>query len=138
MRPRDGTSPDRVETVIGRGTRLSGKIHSQGTLRIEGQVQGTVEAQGDIVVAEGAVVEAELRGRQISIAGQVKGNVFAQSRLELVGSGRLVGDFHAPKFVVAEGATFEGHSHMLDAAKAVPAQASPAPAAGQLAAARDR
>lgn len=112
MRSRDGASPDRVETVIGRGTSINGKIAASGTLRIEGRVQGTIQADGDIIITEHAQVEAELRGRQIAIAGQVKGNVFAGARLELVGSGKLFGDFHAPRFVVAEGAAFEGHSHM--------------------------
>lgn len=111
-------SPDRVETVIGRGTSVNGKITSAGTLRIEGRVQGTVSAEGDILVTETAVVEADLHGRQVAIAGEVKGNVFAQARLELVGSGKLFGDFHAPRFVVAEGASFEGHSHMAEVSAA--------------------
>ncbi|MBE3590960.1 MAG: polymer-forming cytoskeletal protein [Firmicutes bacterium] len=119
MRRRDvKPAPDQVETIIGRNTTFQGVLQSAGAVRVEGRVQGEIRAEGDVYVTETAVVEAQIHGRQVAIAGEVRGDVHAAARLDLVGTGKLVGDFYAPKIVVAEGATFEGRSHMtgLDAA----------------------
>lgn len=113
MRRRDPRpAPDQVETIIGRNTTLHGVLTSAGAVRVEGRVQGEIRAEGNVYVTETAVVEAEIHGRQVAIAGEVKGDVHASDRLDLIGTGKLLGDFYSPKVVVAEGATFEGRSHM--------------------------
>ncbi len=104
--------PDRIDTVIGRETKCSGTIEVSGALRIEGQVEGTVCGEGDVTVGEAASVEANIQGRNITIAGRVKGNVEARGRLELMPTAHMEGDIMVAKLMISPGAHFAGKSTM--------------------------
>jgi cytoskeletal protein CcmA (bactofilin family) len=105
-------NPDRVDTIIGKETEFKGTIKSHGVLRIDGRVEGEIIHQGDLVVGAGGVVVANLHARNVTIAGEVKGNVDADGRLDLVASARLTGDVRVNHLVIEEGAIFLGTSAM--------------------------
>ena len=53
-----------VNTIIGRESEIKGSIHSQGSIRIEGTVEGDIVSQGEVVVGEKSTVKANIYGRQ--------------------------------------------------------------------------
>ncbi len=106
------TKPAKFDTVLGPSMKLTGNVVGKGSLRIEGEVDGEIEYEGDIVVGEKAVVRASVRAQTLTIAGKVEGNVSVSGRLEIVSTGKLIGDLEAGTFVVAEGALFRGRSGM--------------------------
>ncbi len=117
-------------TIIGQGTAVKGEIHSTGTVRIEGQVTGTVHCEGAIVVQESGQVAAELVGSHVIISGKVKGNVFAHERLEVMANATVIGDITSPRISIAEGVVFEGQCIMKTPAEAASTPAELPPGRG--------
>ncbi|MBI4702820.1 MAG: polymer-forming cytoskeletal protein [Deltaproteobacteria bacterium] len=99
-------------TVIGQGITIEGEVSSDGEVVVSGTVRGKLSVEGAVTVAEGGVVEADVGARSVSIGGQVTGNVTASERVDLLGSGRLVGDVKAARLTIADGAVFKGNVDM--------------------------
>ncbi len=107
-----------VATIVGPGTVINGEILSQGTVHIEGTMQGRVECEDTIVVQQSGQVQADLIAGQIIISGSVEGNIFAHERLEITNQGKVVGNITAPRISIADGVTFEGQCTMKPAGQA--------------------
>ncbi|MGH7837780.1 MAG: bactofilin family protein [Candidatus Binataceae bacterium] len=94
------------------GSKISGKLSFDGPTRIDGQVDGEINAKDSLTIGEGAVVTAQIRAASIVVAGKISGDVSATSRIEIRPSAKVIGNLTAPVLVVHEGATFEGHCSM--------------------------
>lgn len=99
-------------TVIGPGARLEGLLVSGGTLRIEGEVKGEIRAEGDVLVAPGARVEAEVRAQSLRVEGRYTGNAEVGGRAELGPTAHVEGNVTCQALVVADGAVFNGTTTM--------------------------
>ena len=98
--------------VLGPRDSLRGSLDIQGDLKIHGSVEGELKASGDVAVESTANVQATIEGANVSVRGQVTGNVSAKRRLTLGGSGRLNGDVRAGRLTVEDGATLNGSVSM--------------------------
>ena len=100
--------------VVSLGPRdiLQGRLEIQGDLRIAGNVEGDLKASGDVTVDSGATIQAAIEGANVSVRGQVTGNVTAKRRLTLGGSGKLHGDVRVGRLTVEDGATLNGNVTM--------------------------
>lgn len=107
---RDHDHPDRIESLLGKGTEFRGTLVSSGVVRIDGRLEGEINHNGTLVIGESAVIVANVKAKQLTIAGHVKGNVDCDGRLELVSTARLYGDIKVGQLVVADGAIFHGVS----------------------------
>ncbi|BFT75447.1 MULTISPECIES: polymer-forming cytoskeletal protein [Paenibacillus] len=105
-----------TDTLIGASTICEGKIMSEASLRIEGQLHGDIECAGDITIGENAVVQSNIQARDVIIAGKVKGNIHTKGKLLVTSSGVLVGNIDVRSFIVQEGGIFQGSSAMQIAA----------------------
>ncbi len=101
-----------IATIIGPGSKLKGELHSKGTVRIEGEVEGRIECEDTIVIHESGHVKADLIAAQIIISGTVEGNSFAHERLEITNQAKVIGNITAPRISIAEGVIFEGQCTM--------------------------
>jgi len=101
-----------ASTVIGKSIVIEGDVTGQEEIVIQGTLKGSVSTGEDVQVEEGAVVEADMEGANVTISGQVTGSVSASGRLELTSEGRLVGDAKAARISFAEGSTFKGNVDM--------------------------
>jgi len=118
-------------TVVGPGAKLEGTLVSAGSLRIDGQVKGQINAEGDVMLSPQSQVEADIRADSVTVAGRFKGNIFVKGKAELARGGRVDGNITSKVLVVQEGGVFCGQS-LMDSERP-PGQASAAPtgAAGQ-------
>lgn len=98
--------------VLGRGTRVSGKITFEGKARIDGQVEGEIIAADTLEIGESALVNAQINGTVIIVQGKVTGDLSASKKLEIRAPGRLYGNVVTPSLVIEEGVIFEGHCSM--------------------------
>lgn len=103
-------SPNSVR--LGPRDSLIGKLTIAGDLHVQGQVEGELSASGDIQVDSSATVKAAMEGRNVTVRGQVQGNVTARRRLVLAGSGTLNGDVRVSRLSVEDGATLNGNVSM--------------------------
>jgi cytoskeletal protein CcmA (bactofilin family) len=104
-------------TLIAKPTRFEGAISGSGEVRIEGAFKGKLDGSSQVVVAQGGEVEAELRAEHITVAGRVRGDLFASVKIELTPSADVQGDITSPRILIREGATFEGQVFMSDTGK---------------------
>ena len=111
---------NKVVTIIGPGTTVTGEIDSKGTVRVEGTVNGRIDCEDTIVIHESGHVKADLIGGQVIISGTVEGNTFAHDRLEVTNQGKIVGNITAPRISIAEGVIFEGQCTMKPAGQLKP------------------
>jgi cytoskeletal protein CcmA (bactofilin family) len=112
---RDATTPekpDRIDTVIGKGAEFKGTLTSPTGIRVDGKLDGQIENAGDVIVGEGALVVGNIAGRNVTVSGEVQGNIAATSKLDLTPTGRVTGDILWTALTVAEGARFDGKSEM--------------------------
>ena len=139
----NGTGSMRAEgdsfSLIDRYSNFDGTFRSSRDLRIDGEVKGTIECQGTLLVAQGANVTAKVEAENITVAGDLNGDIRCRGRLQLMPSGRVRGKVLTETLVINEGAFYEGQlemSAMAIEARPVtgprplpPVAATPAPAA---------
>jgi len=114
-------------TIVGTGARLEGNVVSAGNLRIDGQVKGQINADGDVVLSPQSQVEADIRSQNVSVAGRFKGNILVKGKAHLARGGRIDGNITSKTLVVEEGGIFHGQSNM----DAGPGSGSPSTQAAQ-------
>jgi cytoskeletal protein CcmA (bactofilin family) len=111
-RGNDGVPPESVISIIGPGMRVVGDCETDGTLRIEGSVHGSVKAGKAVVVGKDGLVEGDVSTQDAVISGRVTGSLTAESRLELQATCRIEGEVHARRMQLEEGAVLNGTVHV--------------------------
>ncbi len=105
-------STDKIETIIGTGTSVHGNLNANGTIRVDGQINGEIHAEGDIIIGATGHVTGIVRGRNITIAGRLDGNADAEGLLHLASTAVVKGDIVVDTFTVEEGAKYKGSCQM--------------------------
>ncbi|HHW98415.1 MAG TPA: polymer-forming cytoskeletal protein [Firmicutes bacterium] len=98
----------KLDTVIGQGAVINGSINIEGTLRVDGKVEGEISVTGDLLVGETGVANAIITAQNVTVAGTVKGNITANGKLDLLASGKVYGDINVSDLVVSQGAILQG------------------------------
>ena len=108
----DVSTPSPGETTVGKSVRLEGDFSSDENVHIDGQVSGTLKTSKDLVVGEGASLEADVFAENATISGEISGNLDIKNKLELTETARITGDIKAGVLSVAGGAMFTGQCSM--------------------------
>ncbi len=116
-------------TIIGADAKFKGELDFEKGVRVFGQFEGSIHTKGQLHVAQGAKVEADVTASNVDVDGEVKGNLSASGKVTLKASARLEGDLRTARLEVADGATFIGNCTVgpTDGAKARPAPQAAAP-----------
>jgi cytoskeletal protein CcmA (bactofilin family) len=94
---------------IGSGTRVRGRIHGDGDLVVEGQVEGELAIRGELTIAEGGSVTSEsVEARTVTVAGTLEGDVAAAGPVRLVAGSRVRGNLRGSAVSIEDGARFSG------------------------------
>jgi cytoskeletal protein CcmA (bactofilin family) len=103
---------ERFDTLIGRTTEIVGRLVLQDSVRVDGKVHGSIEAQADrnITVAIGPTgeVTGDIRANRVIVAGRVQGNIEASERAELQKDCVVMGDISYGSISVEHGARILG------------------------------
>ncbi|MGH7467084.1 MAG: bactofilin family protein [Longimicrobiales bacterium] len=124
------TTRESVISIIGPGMRVVGDCETEGTLRIEGTVEGTVRAGKAVVVGKDGVVQGDVSTQDAVIGGRVTGTVTAESRLELQATCVIEGEIRARRVKLDEGGKVNGKVLMGEIAQ-LPRSSQAPKAAGQ-------
>ncbi len=101
-----------ANTIIGSSIVIDGEISGDEDLVIQGTVKGKIALKESLYVEASGVVEADIDVQNIEISGRVTGNIGASDKVELKSDCRVVGDVHAPRILIADGASFKGSVDM--------------------------
>ncbi|NQX47394.1 polymer-forming cytoskeletal protein [Paenibacillus tritici] len=105
---RQTSSYPSTDSLIGYGGTLEGKVHCDTNLRIEGNFSGEILCEGTVTVGEQGTVHSSIEAQEIIVAGKVYGNVTAQRKLILTGTGQLHGNITAGSLSITEGSLVNG------------------------------
>jgi cytoskeletal protein CcmA (bactofilin family) len=97
-----------VISIIGPGMHVRGDCDTEGTLRIEGTVEGLIRAGKGVVVGKDGVVNGDISTQDAIIGGRVTGTVVAESRLELQATCLVEGEIRARRVKLEEGGRVNG------------------------------
>jgi len=111
-----GKGSRKLETIVGSDTRIAGKTSVKGTIRVDGIVEGDVQADW-VVVGETGKILGNTRTRGMVVGGSVEGDIEATETVELREKATMVGEIHAPKLAISEGAVFDGRARMRSEAE---------------------
>ncbi|MEM9416944.1 MAG: polymer-forming cytoskeletal protein [Bacteroidota bacterium] len=98
--------------IIGKGTSLEGDLNTAGSLRIEGNFRGSIQAKAKVVLADSSVVEGNIMAQNAEVSGKVQGTIKIAGLLTLKPTAVVNGDIITGKLVFEEGAQFDGKCTM--------------------------
>lgn len=98
--------------IISAEVRVDGTIRGSGSLRVAGTVDGAIDLDGDLTIADGAQAEGSVTGRNVTVEGNVKGDVCAERTLVVSASGVVHGDVQAETLSIHPEASIKGHIAM--------------------------
>lgn len=103
---------NRIDSLIGVGTRIEGNVTFSGGLRVDGEIRGNISSDkgqsGTLVISEQASVEGAISVGHVVINGTVIGPVFAGESLELLPNARVTGDVEYHQLEMQQGAVVQG------------------------------
>jgi cytoskeletal protein CcmA (bactofilin family) len=99
---------------IGQSLFIKGEVSGSEDLTVDGRVEGRIDLKDhNLTIGPNGKVHADVHAKNITIVGEVTGNVVADEKVDLTDSGRLVGDIRAPRISVSDGAQFKGSVDMM-------------------------
>ena len=103
---------NRIDSLIGAGTRIEGNVTFVGGLRVDGEIKGNVVASGDqpstLVLSEQARIDGEIHVSHLVVNGAINGPVHSAEFLELQDHCHVTGDVHYNTLEMHLGAVVEG------------------------------
>ena len=103
---------NRIDSLIGNGTRVDGNVSFVGGLRVDGEIKGNVTASGDqpstLVISEHARIEGEITVSHLVVNGTVIGPIHSSGFLELQTRARVTGDVEYNTTEMQLGAVVQG------------------------------
>lgn len=110
--PGRSTGREASLSVIAAGTKITGELTSDGVVKIEGTVAGSVRADRQVLVAKGGLIEGDVYTREAVVGGEIHGAILADERVEVQATSVIQGDITTQRIVVHEGGEVNGHVRM--------------------------
>ncbi|MDF0675882.1 MAG: polymer-forming cytoskeletal protein [Nitrospira sp.] len=99
-------------TFLGKGVDFKGVLNFDGTIRIDGRVEGEVHTTGALIIGEQAVIKGILSVGTLMTSGKINGTVTATDKIQILKPGILIGDLRTPGISIEDGAHFHGMCDM--------------------------
>ena len=103
-----GSRTSQGYSVIHDRLTIRGELDTDGTVRVEGRVEGPTHRVATLIVGAGGFVVGDVEAKDVVVAGQVQGNVHATGRLEIETGASVLGNIVANLMILREGATVHG------------------------------
>ena len=97
-----------ARNLIGNGTTIKGDIDSNGDIRIDGHLIGSLKSNGKVVIGQTGVMEGDLNCKQAEISGAVKGNINTEELTALKATSKVEVDLTTKQLLIEVGAQFTG------------------------------
>ena len=98
-----------INTIIGKGSAISGNMKVNGFIRIDGDIDGSLETDGNVIVGENARIRGNLTAKSVIIGGIIKGNIKANESVKILAEAAVIGDIISRKVQVDGSAIIHGH-----------------------------
>ncbi len=102
----------KITTIIGKESVVDGNFQTQGSVRLDGIVEGNVVVTGHVIVGAAGKIHGSLEAESAVIGGEITGNVIAPKKTELTSTAKVIGDIKTEVIVIDEKAIFQGKCDM--------------------------
>lgn len=99
-------------SIVAVGMHITGELDTNGVIKVEGKVTGSLRAEGQVLVAKGGLVEGDIFTREAIVGGQVRGAIYADERVEVQANSKIDGDVTTQRIQVQEGGEVNGFIKM--------------------------
>jgi len=100
--------------LISLGTDITGDIISNGDIRIDGSLKGSLNTKGKVVIGPTGKITGEVICKNSEVSGVVEGKITVSQLLNLKASSKILGDIVTSKLSIEPGAKFSGNCKMSD------------------------
>ena len=101
-------------TFLGKSADFKGVIRFNGTIRVDGRLEGEIYTSGVLIVGEHAVVKGIVSAGTVITSGKINGTVTAVEQIQILKPGILIGDILTPAISIENGSHFHGMCDMGD------------------------
>ncbi len=107
------TEPDFENfTLLAKDVDFKGVVNFDGTVRVDGRVEGEIHTTGTLIVGEHAVIKGIVSAGVLMNSGKINGTITAVEKIQILKPGVLVGDIRTPSIAIEEGSHFHGMCDM--------------------------
>lgn len=92
---------------------LKGNLHTNGGIRIDGKINGSINCLSTIFVGETAEIEAEIVTRSLVSGGSITGNIVAEDTVQVNKPGSIRGEIKTSRLGIEKDVYFNGKCQLL-------------------------
>lgn len=107
------TQTKEIESIIGKGAKITGELVTSNSVRVEGEIDGSIESKSTLIIGKEALIKNKVKAKNITIAGRVEGEIIANNKVELLQTAKVNADISTKSLKIEEGAVFNGSSKSL-------------------------
>jgi cytoskeletal protein CcmA (bactofilin family) len=113
-------TPEQAEITafLGKGTEFKGVLSFEGTIRVDGKVDGEIISKDTLIASDGAFLQGEISVGTLILSGKIVGNINGGQKVHLLAPANVQGNIKTPKLIIEEGVTFDGKCEMAGEKKA--------------------
>lgn len=98
--------------LIGVGTIIEGNVTSNGDIRIDGNLKGSLVTKGKVIIGDSGNLSGEVHCKNLDVEGTVEGKTFVVELMSLRSRSKILGDISTNKLAIEPGAIFTGRCDM--------------------------
>ncbi len=114
----DAAGQAEITAFLGKGTEFKGVFSFEGTIRVDGKIEGEIISKNTLIAGDGAFLQGEITVGTLISSGKIVGNVTASEKVHLLPPANIQGNIKTPKLVIEDGVVFDGKSEMAGEKKA--------------------
>lgn len=111
-----GPAPDagkgNIIAFLGKETLFRGFLQFEGTVRIDGVLEGEVHSKNTLIIGEGATITGTINVGKVVCGGTVSGKINATESIQFLRPSNIKGEIKTPTLVIEEGVIFNGQCEM--------------------------
>ncbi len=111
-RSAEAVSDNENITLFAKDVQFKGVLNFDGTVRIDGRVEGEIHTTGTLIVGESAIIKGLVSAGVLMNSGKINGKIIATEKIHILKPGVLVGDIKTPLIAIEEGSHFHGMCDM--------------------------
>ncbi|MDH5427485.1 MAG: polymer-forming cytoskeletal protein [Nitrospirota bacterium] len=101
-----------IIAFVGEEVTFKGTIRYQGTVRVDGRLEGEIYTDGNLIIGQKAVITAKIEAGTVTCQGRITGEVLAKNRVKLLSPAVFDGSINTPLLSMDEGVLFNGTCNM--------------------------
>jgi cytoskeletal protein CcmA (bactofilin family) len=108
-----------ITAFLGKGTEFKGVLSFEGTIRVDGKVEGEIVSKDTLISGDDSLLQGEITIGTLICSGKIIGNVNAIQKVHVLAPAKIQGNIKTPKLIIEEGVIFDGKCEMAAEQKGV-------------------